>query len=179
MAELRHFTFMESWLDDMNGWSMEDKNEALWRIINYGIYGEVDWDSIPLKEQSWYRNAFRVIDKGGIISADNAERGKRGGEKNKQHCHELVPQALLNGCKTAKEVAEFIEGSGADPGWVFKVPAWKNRAEIWKSHGIPMDSKGNPDFSNGIPMGNNKVSNGKSLENVGKFVDSNGNQYDF
>jgi hypothetical protein len=50
MADWRYFTFMESWLDDMKDWSQEDKNEALWRIINYGIYREVDWDSIPIKE---------------------------------------------------------------------------------------------------------------------------------
>ena len=190
MAEFRHFTFMESWLDDMKDWSQEEKNEAIWRIINYGIYGIEDLDTIPAKERSWYRNTFRIIDKGGIISADKAIKGAAGGEQNQQHNHDMVPIALINGCTTAKAVAEYIEGPGANPSWVFKVKAWKDRVEIWKNAGIPMDSKGNPDFSNRIPMDsdgklleNNIVSSGKSigksLETVGNFVDSNGNEYRF
>jgi len=35
---LRHFTFMESWLDDMKDWTLEEKQEAVWNIVNYGIY---------------------------------------------------------------------------------------------------------------------------------------------
>lgn len=186
MADWRHFTFMESWLDDMKDWCQEDKNEALWRIINYGIYREVDWDSIPVKEQAWYRNAFRVIDNGAVISKTNSVRGAAGGEQNKKHDSSRVPEALLAGCITAREVAEYIEGEGANPAWVFKVQGWKDRVMIWTEAGIPVDSKGNPDFSNRIPVENVGIqseSNGipmeKKSEKIGKFVDSNGNSYDF
>lgn len=153
MSELRSFRFMESWLDDIEDWSQEEKNEAIWRIINYGIYREDDTDQLPGKERSWYKNVFRVIDKGGAISAENSERGKIGGKKHSKHNHDMIPEAINAGCKTAKEVAEYIEGEGADPQWVYKSTMWKN----WKDGGIPMETVGN--------------SNGKELESNGKTWD--------
>lgn len=184
MADWRYFTFMESWLDDMKDWSQEDKNEALWRIINYGIYREVDWDSIPIKEQAWYRNAFRIIDNGAIIRKENAERGAIGGKKNQQHDKSRIKEALLAGCTTAKEVCDYINEPYGD--WLYKDKDWKNRAIIWKEAGIPMDSKGNPNFSNrnlsenvGIQSESNGIPMENKSESNGKFVDSNGNSYIF
>ena len=205
MAEkLRFFRFMESWLDDMADWEQEDKNFAIWKLINYGIYGNDNLDDVPKKEQAWYKNAFRVIDKGGEISAECAVKGSHGGSKNRIHDHSRIKEALLNGCEEASQVAEYIEGPGADPGWLYKDSDWKNRIPIWKANGIPVDSKGKPDFSRRIPLENKEVSSGKSLESagipmesnrkslenkvdsngiptetVGKIKDSNGNCYDF
>lgn len=191
MGELRHFTFMESWLDDLKDLDEKDKNEALWRIIDYGIYRRVDWDSIPVKERAWYKNTFRIIDNGVAISKVNAERGAQGGKKNQTHDKSRIREALLAGCTSAKAVCDYIGEPYGD--WLYKVEDWKNRASIWKEAGIPMDSKGNPNFSNGKllesnqnPMENTLESVGKSLETTGKelengrkIVDSNGIQYDF
>ena len=164
MAEkLRFFRFMESWLDDMADWSMEDKNFAIWKLINYGIYGEDDLSDVPQKERAWYKNAFRVIDKGAEISVENAEKGSHGGKKNKTHDHEKVKEALLLGYTDAGDIAEYEGGSRQDKGWVYKVSYWKDRESLWKSNGIPVDSNGKPDFSKRIPM----ESNGKLLETVG------------
>ena len=179
MSDLRNFSFMESWLDDIKDWDQEDKNEAIWRIINYGIYREVDWDSIPKKEQAWYNNVFRVIDKGSAIKAANAERGSAGGKKNHTHPKEKVEEALLSGCITAKEVADYCDGTGSNPSWVFKNPFWVDRVNIWKNAGIPVDSKGNPNFSNGKLL----ESNGIQLDSTGKVLenkqDSNGIKWEF
>lgn len=142
MADWRHFTFMESWLDDMKDWSQEDKNEALWRIINYGIYREVDWDSIPVKEQAWYRNAFRVIDNGAVISKENSARGAIGGKKNQQHDHARIEEALLAGCTTAQQVADYLEGEGSNCSWVFKSAVWKKRGAILENAGKSLESNG-------------------------------------
>lgn len=180
--KLRHFVFMESWLDDMQDWPQKDKNEAIWRIINYGIYGDVDLSEVSPKEVAWYRNIFRVIDRGSAISAENAARGSIGGGRNKVHPRERVKEALENGCTTAKQVAEYLEGEGADAAWVFKTDDWKNRNSYWKTIGIPMDSNGKSGSvklesigkyqnSNGIPMENIGKSRGERLEN---FENSNG-----
>jgi len=175
MAEkLRFFRFMESWLDDMEDWEQEDKNFAVWKLINYGIYGDDNLDDVPKKEQAWYKNAFRVIDKGGEISAECAAKGAHGGSKNIAHDHSRIKEALLNGCASAGEIAAYIEGPGADPGWLYKDKDWLNRISIWKSNGIPVDSKGKPDFSKKISLENPKVSNEKLVENVGIPMESNG-----
>lgn len=175
MAEkLKSFRFMESWLDDMVDWEQEDKNFAIWKIINYGIYGDDNLDDVPVKERAWYKNAFRVIDKGGEISAESAIKGAHGGKKNQVHDHSRVREALLSGCEKAEEVAAFIEGPGASAAWLYKDSDWKNRLSIWKANGIPVDSNGKPDFSKRIPLESDKFSNGRLSESVGNPMESNG-----
>lgn len=170
--KLKCFRFMESWLDDMEDWSQEEKNFAIWKLINYGIYGDNNLDDVPKKEQAWYKNAFRVIDRGAEISAVSAEKGAHGGSKNKEHPRERVEEALINGCEVAQQIADYLEGEGSDPSWIYKVPAWKRREEIWKANGIPVDSKGKPDFSKRIPLESQKDSNRKLLESVGIPMES-------
>ena len=178
MSELRHFTFMESWLDDMEDWSQEEKNDAIWRIIKYGIYGEEDLDKLPAKERSWYKNIFRVIDKGYAISEQNSERGRIGGLKNAVHNHEMIVEALANGCKTAKEIAEFIEGPGASSEWIYKTSEWKNRWKLLESIGIPLENwklskigkRQNDSLSKNFPLESDEAPGqnfGKSLESTG------------
>lgn len=168
MGELRHFTFMESWLDDMQDWNQEEKNEALWRIINYGIYRDCDLSDVPLKEQAWYKNVFRVIDKGGVISAGNAVRGIEGGRKNKKHDENAIIEAFKAGCRKGKEVADYVDGEGSNPAWIYKTKVWERRKEIIAE----LESSGKLLESNG------KQKNSK-LETVGKVLDSNGKEYVF
>lgn len=166
----RHFTFMESWLEDMKDWPQEEKDKAVWRLINYGIYRDNEFlKGLSPMERAWYINAFRVIDSGKLISEESAVKGAIGGAKNQQHgSDEDVERALKAGCKSAKEVAEFLEGPGAKCSWVYKKQPWLNREEIWKSVGISVDSNGKgevsklendqkPLESNQIPMETKKV----------------------
>lgn len=168
---LRYFTFMESWLDDMKDWTLEEKQEAVWNIVNYGIYQDKEFlTDLPGKEKAWYNNAFRVIDSGKNISQESSERGARGGRKNKKHFDDTdVERAILAGCKKAKDVAEFLEGEGADAGWVFKKKAWKDRDKILESVRKLNNSNGKID--------NEEI--GKSLESTQIPMESNGKKWEY
>lgn len=124
MAEPRNFVFYQNWRDFVLGLSSEaDQLELLRAIMNYGVTGEYDEDSMsPIVRNVFVTMIKPAIDRAQKNYNDSIEYGKTHG-RPKTVNDDAIRDLAKSGMK-AQEIADQLKTSVTS---VYKSKGWKER----------------------------------------------------
>ncbi len=124
MAEPRNFVFYQNWRDFVLGLSSEaDQLELLRAIMNYGVTGEYDEDSMsPIVRNVFVTMIKPAIDRAQKNYNDSVEYGKTHG-RPKTVNDDAIRDLAKSGMK-AQEIADQLKTSVTS---VYKSKGWKER----------------------------------------------------